>query len=215
MSIEMTIRELHLEISNLITPPEYVENDRPDGSGNDYPKPYYMRAVQLKYFPTSSWTITEKPIFNMNKLVSWVTTGRLDWDYTYIGHPEIKRSGMMAAAHQVQYLTDYNTGKKLDTLSDLGNDIKSSNTDTWKKALNFYQNICDDIYRWESPDLTVSQVTQMTELALQIPDKKRQEQILNTLKGGTFLLNKKNFNKHMDKLRKEIESSRTTIKSKE
>jgi hypothetical protein len=191
------IRQLHIDISNTSTPRDYVGTI--GDHGPEYPESEYMRSLQMKYFPTSTWNIEEKPIFNSNKLAAWVVTGKLVWDYAYIGHPEIERSGMMAAAHTVQYK------KNTDILLDLGNDVKSANTDTWKKALNFYLNFCDDIYRWETPELSENQKTEMLELAEGLKSKERREQVINTVKGDSYLLNKKNFNKWLSKIQYEIE----------
>ena len=194
------IRQLHIDISNLKTPKEYVETRKHDGM--QYPAAEYMKAIEMKYFPTVNWTIEEKPIFNANKLVAWVVTGKLAWDYGYIELPNIGREGMMAAAHRVQY-----NKEKKEQLSDLGNDVKAANTDTWKKALNFYLNICDDIYKWETPELTPEQVNKMLVAASLLKDSERMEEIVQTVKGDNFLLNKKNFTKWLSKIEFESKHS--------
>jgi len=189
------IRQFHVMLSNLETPKDYIK--RIEATGVEYPKGEYMRSLQNKYFPTSSWTIEEKPIFNANKLVAWVVTGKLDWDYGYIGLPDIHRTGMMAAAHQVNY-------KKNGDLLDLGNDVKAANTDTWKKALNFYLDICDDVYRWMTPELSPKQISELLTRAELLKDEKRKQQVIKTVKGGGILLNKKNYSKWVNKLDYEI-----------
>jgi hypothetical protein len=199
-----SIRQFHIDISNLLTPKEYV--GKIEQTGIEYPESEYMRSLQTKYFPTSSWTIEEKPIFNSNRLVAWVVTGKLMWDYTYIGLPDIIRQGMMAASHQVNYKSDKQTRKKTDELVDLGNDVKAANTDTWKKALNFYLNICDDIYRWECPELSRLQVNELLAKAELLKDQKRKENIINTVKGESLLLNKENYNKWLSKIDYEVSS---------
>jgi hypothetical protein len=47
----------------------------------------------------------------------------------------------MTAAHRIQ------KKRGSDTFVDVGNDIKSANTDCMKKAFNMYLNIADDVYR--------------------------------------------------------------------
>jgi len=196
------IRQFHMDISNLQTPREYVGTI--DSTGVEYPESEYMRSLQTKYFPTSSWTIEEKPIFNSNRLVAWVVTGKLEWNYAFIGYPDIIRLGMMAASHQVDYKTDKVTKKKTDELVDLGNNVKAANTDTWKKALNFYLNICDDIYRWECPELSKLQANELLEKAAMLKDEKRKENIINTVKGESLLLNKENYSKWLAKIDYEV-----------
>jgi hypothetical protein len=62
--------------------------------------------------------------------------GRLKW---FEGG--IWRKGDMTAAHRIQ------KKRGSDTFVDVGNDIKSANTDCMKKAFNMYLNIADDVYR--------------------------------------------------------------------
>lgn len=194
------IRQLHIDISNIVTPREYIKTV--GDHGPEYPESEYMRSLQNKYFPVTDWTIEEKPIFNSNKLVAWVVTGKLEWNYAYIGYPEISRRGMMAAAHATNYK------KGTDILVDLGNDVKAANTDTWKKALNFYLNICDDIYRWETPELSPKQVKALKEKASLLNDKDRRDQIIETVEGDNLTLNKNNFTKWLSKIDYEVEKGK-------
>ena len=53
----------------------------------------------------------------------------------------------MVAAHRIQ------KGRESGTFVDVGNDIKSANTDCMKKAFNMYMNIADDVYRNQIIDL--------------------------------------------------------------
>ena len=73
----------------------------------------------------------------------------------------------MTAAHRIQ--------KKRGTQEyvDLGNDIKSANTDCMKKAFNMYMNIADDVYRnqVEDTELTVDQCNELISLARDISDE--------------------------------------------
>ena len=141
----------------------------------------------------------------MNKLVYWVVTGKLTWDYSYIGMEHIKREGMMAAAHAVQYLNDKeNKAKKTDNLSDLGNDVKSANTDTWKKALNFYLNIGDDIYQWAYPELSEDQKKTMKEICLKLPDDPTAKGIIISMENDSLLLNTGNYEKQLNRLKAKI-----------
>lgn len=173
-----TIIEIHKEISNLKTPKEYIEQNQ----GIDYPRPEYMRAICLRYFPDTSWTIEEKPVFDSsNKLVAWVVTGTLKWSYINFGLPNIVRVGSMAAAHRIQYKRGTND------ILDLGNDVKAANTDCWKKALNFHLNICDDVYRWEDPE-----VPDIMERIKSIDTEEERTKYENVVKSNPLIINKNN-----------------------
>jgi len=132
------IRDLHESVSNLDTPKSFVKNKM----GTDYVEYSYMRSVADKYYPGWSWTIV-----NTDNLGSeaFMVHGRLKW---YEGG--IWRLGDMTAAHRIMQKRD-GSG-----FVDVGNDIKSANTDCIKKAFNMYMNIADDVYRnrVEDPALT-------------------------------------------------------------
>jgi len=57
----------------------------------------------------------------------------------------------MTAAHRIMKLRDK------EGFVDVGNDIKSANTDAMKKAFNMYMNIADDVYRNRVEDTSLSQ----------------------------------------------------------
>jgi len=175
------ITNLHIAISKIITPKKYRELK----GKVEFAKANYMRDMQLKYFPTASWEMEERPIYNANKLVEWNVTGKLTWDYGIIGYPQITRVGMVGASHTIQYISDKYTGEKTDRLMDLGNDNKASNTDTWKKALNLYLNICDDVYRWKTSLITNENKQFLIELLKQLDDKVSYKiAMLDTLNNG-------------------------------
>ena len=90
-------------------------------------------------------------------------------------------------------------------LSDLGGDVKASNTDAWKKALNFYLNICDDVYRWQSPELTEEQKGKFLDLAKQLKDEKRAKQVIDAIERGELWLNKESFSKWYSKIKMEVD----------
>ena len=72
--------------------------------------------------------------------------GRLKW---FEGG--IWREGDCTAAHRIQ------KKRNSDSFVDVGNDIKSANTDCIKKAFNMYLNIADDVYRNRVEDTSLSQ----------------------------------------------------------
>ena len=66
----------------------------------------------------------------------------------------------MTAAHRIQ------KKKGSSEYVDLGNDIKSANTDCMKKAFNMYMNIADDVYRNQVEDTELTQQQKDSILAL-------------------------------------------------
>lgn len=132
-----SITELHHKVSMEDTPRAFVKRKM----NQDYVEIAYMKKLADKYFAGWSWTIINTEVLGSE---AYVVHGRLKW---YEGG--IWREGDMTAAHRIQKLK--NDPSKF---SDIGNDIKSANTDCMKKAFNMYMNIADDVYRNRVDSLT-------------------------------------------------------------
>jgi len=182
------INKRHLEVSRLITPREYIEKDdwRRDRNGNpiEYPATNYMRSVCRTYYGVPGWLIlNSREIYNHNdKLVAITVHGQLVWL-----EEEITYAGDMVASHQVQYK------KNSEEILDLGNDTKAANTDCWKKALNFHLNICDDIYRWEDPLVTKSELEELKDLANKLDNKNPEKEKILLKIDTPYYVNNANF----------------------
>tara|TARA_R100001082_G_scaffold109954_1_gene88396 strand:+ start:1330 stop:1941 length:612 start_codon:yes stop_codon:yes gene_type:complete len=133
-----SITSLHDKVSMENTPKSFVKKKM----GQDYVEISYMKKLADKYFAGWSWTIIKTETLGSE---AFVVHGRLKW---YEGG--IWREGDMTAAHRIQ------KKKGSNEFVDIGNDIKSANTDCMKKAFNMYMNIADDVYRnrVEDPSLT-------------------------------------------------------------
>jgi hypothetical protein len=139
---KISIEKHHKIVSEIATPPEYIEKK----NKIDYVELSYMRYIANSYYPGWSWYIIGYDLIREgDKLVFVSVHGRLKW----VEPDGTKRTGDMIAAHRIQY-----TGEGKETLMDPGNDIKSANTDTMKKAMNLYLNIADDVYRFKGPELS-------------------------------------------------------------
>ena len=132
-----SITELHHKVSMKDTPKTFIKRKM----RQDYVEIAYMKKLADKYFAGWSWTIINTEVLGSE---AYVVHGRLKW---YEGG--IWREGDMTAAHRIQKLK--NDPSKF---SDIGNDIKSANTDCMKKAFNMYMNIADDVYRNRVDPLT-------------------------------------------------------------
>jgi len=129
------IRIKHNKVSAIRTPSKYVKK-KPAGQGKpalDYVDIKYMKSMANKHFPGWSWEIVSYQSLSDK---AFLVHGRLTWT-----DGVIKRTGDMVAGHRIQVLTS-GAG-----YVDIGNDVKSANSDCFKKALNMYLNIADDIYR--------------------------------------------------------------------
>jgi len=134
-----TIRDLHEKVSMEDTPKTYVKKKM----GMDYVEISYMKSIADKYYPGWSWTIISTEMLGSE---AFMVHGRLKW---FEGG--IWREGDMTAAHRIMKLRDK------EGFVDVGNDIKSANTDAMKKAFNMYMNIADDVYRNRIEDTSLSQ----------------------------------------------------------
>jgi len=130
---------LHNKVSMEDTPRSFVKKKM----GQDYVEVSYMKKLADKYFAGWSWTIINTEVLGSE---AFVVHGRLKW---YEGG--IWREGDMTAAHRIQ------KKKGSNEFVDIGNDIKSANTDCIKKAFNMYMNIADDVYRNRVEDPTLTQ----------------------------------------------------------
>ena len=133
------IRNLHEEVSMEDTPKSFIKNKM----GVDYVEYSYMRKLADKHYPGWSWTIISRETLGSE---AFMVHGRLKW---FEGG--IWREGDCTAAHRIQ------KKRNSDNFVDVGNDIKSANTDCIKKAFNMYLNIADDVYRNRVEDTSLSQ----------------------------------------------------------
>tara|TARA_Y100000034_G_C6869453_1_gene396695 strand:+ start:831 stop:1430 length:600 start_codon:yes stop_codon:yes gene_type:complete len=148
------ITDVHEFVSLIPTPKALIKKKM----GLDYVEIGYMKRMADVHFPGWSWEIIKSEALGSE---AYVVHGRLKWFDCGIW-----RTGDMVAAHRIQ--------KKRGTQEfvDVGNDIKSANTDTMKKALNMYLNIADDVYKNQAEDPTLSdkQRDTLLELAMSITD---------------------------------------------
>jgi hypothetical protein len=133
------IRDLHNEVSMEDTPRSFIKNKM----GVDYVEVGYMKKMADKHYPGWSWTIVKTETLGSE---AFMVHGRLKW---FEGG--IWREGDMTAAHRIM------KKRGSDEFVDVGNDIKSANTDCIKKAFNMYLNIADDVYRNRVEDTSLSQ----------------------------------------------------------
>ena len=185
--IRKAITEKHKKVSGMATPKPFIKKKM----GMDYVEYSYMREIADKEYPGWSWTIQKTEVLGSE---AYVVHGRLKW------YDEgIWREADMVAAHRIQ--------KKRGTneFVDIGNDVKSSNTDCIKKAFNMYLNIADDVYRNQVDDMELSdeQKNDILLLAGEISEE-RLSQIHELIKDQT--IHTANYKASYAKLQREVDN---------
>lgn len=189
--IDNAVREIkarHANVSNLETPKQFIKKKL----GNDYVQFPYMRKQADTFYPGWSWEIVSYKIqTDLAGTPEFILVhGRLKWYESGLW-----RSGDMVAAHRIQKKTGSQTA-----LVDAGNDIKSSNTDCMKKAMNVFMNIADDIYKAqaEDPDLSDEQREEVLVKARILDREKEFEDMIDD--GSIFAQQLKGTHAKLDRL---------------
>mgnify|MGYP003150104019 CR=1 FL=1 len=136
--ISRDIFDRHKKLSDTITPKVYVKQKQ----GFDYVDEAYMRNLLNQVFPGWSWEIV-KYEFMGDKAIS--VHGSLK-----IIEAGIPRTYDAIAAHRIA------VSKSNGNYVDLGNDLKSANSDCFKVAVNRLCNIADDVYRKQVKDMSLT-----------------------------------------------------------
>ena len=186
--VRKQIADKHRKISQTDTPKHFIKKKM----GMDYCEISYMKSVAEDEYAPWNWEIIGKEALGTE---AYVIHGRL----TYTDANGVVRIGDMVAAHRIQ------KKRGTDEFVDIGNDIKASNTDCLKKALNMYLNIADDVYRNQVDDLELSddKKDEILELALKC-SAGRLEEVKKLIDNQT--LNSANYKASYAKLQREVES---------
>ena len=173
------ITEKHKKVSSITTPTPYIKKKM----GMDYVEYSYMREIADKEYPGWSWTIIKSEALGV---AAYVVHGRLRWLDNGLW-----RDGDMVAAHRIQ------TKRGSTEFVEIGNDIKSANTDCMKKAFNVYMDIAADVYRSDDPTLDDEQAASLTSVALSVDDEQF-EKVKSLIENGT--INSGNYKASLAKL---------------
>ena len=176
-----SITAKHLKVSKIKTPKGLVKQKQ----GFDYVELSYMKKIANEEFPGWSWTIINTEILGS---AAYVVHGRLRWLDNGLW-----RKGDKEAAHRIQT----KRGGDANDFVDIGNDIKSANTDCMKKALNVYLDIAADVYRSEDYELADKEREDLLKWASKAG---MYQEILDNIEEGS--LNANNFEGSLAKLRR-------------
>ena len=132
-SLEL-VRDTHNEISKTKTSELYVQKRQgPGGTTLDYVDEGYMRQMLNLYYPIWSWEVKKYEFLGKEAVACHGRLTILD-----NGQPRFFDA---LAAHRIA------VGRENGNYVDLGNDMKSANTESFKVACNRLCNIADDVYR--------------------------------------------------------------------
>jgi len=135
MELESAVISKHEQVSMLDTPAYYVKQQQ----GFDYVDEGYMRHLLNQHYPVWKWEII-KYEFIGDKAIS--VHGRLT-----IIDKGIERHFDSIDAHRI--------ASNQKGYVDIGNDLKSANSDCFKVAVNRLCNIADDVYRKRIEDISL------------------------------------------------------------
>lgn len=183
------IRITHDDISKKETNPLYVQK-RPGRGGKDFDfvDEGYMRQILNDNFPVWNWEIVKYEFIGKEAVA---VHGKLT-----IVDNGMPRSYEALAAH------DITISSKDGGYVDLGNDMKSANTEAFKVACNRLCNIADDVYR-----KSVLTDAQLTTIEGEIGMHSRQVRNKIRENVGNHQINPSTFDKTMEYLKKEKEKN--------
>ena len=135
VDLETEVISKHDKISMLDTPSYYVKQQQ----GFDYVDEGYMRHLLNQHYPIWKWDIIKYEFIGDKSIL---VHGRLT-----IVDNGVERHFDSVDAHRI--------ASNEKGYVDIGNDLKSANTDCFKVAVNRLCNIADDVYRKRIEDISL------------------------------------------------------------
>ena len=180
VDLETDVVLKHSDVSQIDTPKYYVKQQQ----GFDYVDEGYMRHLLNIHYPIWKWEIIK---------------------YEFIGDTAISVHGRLT-------ISDNGIERHFDSIDahriasnqkgyvDIGNDLKSANSDCFKVAVNRLCNIADDVYRKRIEDISLEskQLDKIKNKLKKLEDKETIEKIEVGIERMT--INKTNFDATMRKI---------------
>ena len=182
----VAIRNKHKQVSSTPTPVYYIE----ERQNFEYVDEAFMRSVLNNSFPIWNWEILSWEIVEGSIAVH----GRLT-----VNDCGTVRSYDALASHRIAFKRDTNVHV------DLGNDLKSANTDCFKVAVNRLCNVSDDVYR--KCVLSGSQLDTIEGLIEQLDDVNVQRKVVEGIKAKS--INPTNYESYVERLQEKIKGENT------
>ena len=180
VELEAEVMSKHSEVSNIDTPKYYVKQQQ----GFDYVDEGYMRHLLNMHYPIWKWEIIKHEFVGTEAIA---VHGRLT-----IVDNGIARHFDSIDAHRI--------ASNAKGYVDIGNDLKSANTDCFKVAVNRLCNIADDVYRKRIEDISLSD-KQLSKIEGKLK-KLKDEGLIKKIKVGieSMTINKTNFDATVRKI---------------
>ena len=180
VELETDVISKHSSVSQIDTPKHYVKQQQ----GFDYVDEGYMRHLLNMHYPIWKWEIINHEFIG-DKAIS--VHGRLT-----IVDNGIERHFDSIDAHRI--------ASNQKGYVDIGNDLKSANSDCFKVAVNRLCNIADDVYRKRIEDISLEpkQLKQIEHKLNKLKDKETIAKIKVGIEGMS--INKTNFDATMRKI---------------
>tara|TARA_B100001250_G_scaffold387403_1_gene384760 strand:+ start:7472 stop:8080 length:609 start_codon:yes stop_codon:yes gene_type:complete len=180
VELESNVINKHSDVSNLDTPKYYIKEQQ----GFDYVDEGYMRHLLNMHYPIWKWEIIKYEFVGTEAIA---VHGRLT-----ISDNGIERHFDSIDAHRI--------ASNQKGYVDIGNDLKSANTDCFKVAVNRLCNIADDVYRKRIEDISLDteQLSNIKAKLNKISNKQSVEKIEKGLEKMT--INNTNYEATMRKI---------------
>ena len=184
VELEADVINKHSDISNIDTPKYYVKQQQ----GFDYVDEAYMRHLLNTHYPIWKWEIVKYEFIGDKAILVHGRLTRID--------NGVERHFDSVDAHRI--------ASNQKGYVDIGNDLKSANTDCFKVAVNRLCNIADDVYRKRIEDITLDSDQKKT-INSKLKELK-DESIIKKIKLGIerMTINKTNYDKTIEKINKYI-----------
>ena len=181
MELEAEVMSKHERVSMLDTPKVYVKQQQ----GFDYVDEGYMRHLLNKHYPVWKWEIMNYEFIGDNAIL---VHGKLT-----IMDNGVERYFDSIDAHRIS------SNEK--GYVDIGNDLKSANTDSFKVAVNRLCNIADDVYRKRIEDISLNE-DQLKEIETKLKKIKDNKSMVTKIRSGMeqMTINATNFSATIRKI---------------
>tara|TARA_R110002020_G_scaffold457092_5_gene673886 strand:- start:333 stop:983 length:651 start_codon:yes stop_codon:yes gene_type:complete len=191
--VQDKIKNDHKEISQEQTPKHFIKK-RPDGF--DYVEEGYMRSRLNKRYPIWSWEAVDSGIEMIGAEWAIVTAELVVVDNG------VPRKFFSPGAARIQFKRG--ATHTPENVIDIDKNLASANSNAFKRACNRLGNICDDVYRKQIEDISLSvDQIQSIESLIKNMDKDYQENVRSAIENGD--LNTTNLNSAMDRLKETTE----------
>lgn len=187
-AVQEKIKNDHKEISGERTPKNFVKR-RPDGF--DYVEEGYLRSKLNEKFPIWSWEAVGSGVKMIG--AEWaIVTAEL-----VIVDNGVPRKFFSPGAARIQFKKG--AEHTPENVIDIDKNLASANTNGFKRGCNRIGNLCDDVYRKQVEDVSLSpEQIEHVESLIATMDEDYQENVRDAIESG--VLNSKNLDNAIERI---------------